>query len=144
MGGRVSTARRKWPPLAALGLAFALLFYQPLVLLLGDWWSNPEAGHGLLLVPVAGWLAWRARGGPATAPSPALGGVAIAGAVLLRYLSGLAAELFTMRLSMVIALAGLVVYFAGTRRLLGWWLPFTLVVLSIPLPEVLLNSIALP
>jgi len=64
--------------------------------------------------------------------------------VVLRYLSGLAAELFTMRLSMVMALAGLVVYFAGTRRLLGWWLPFTLVLLSIPLPEVLLNSIALP
>lgn len=139
----LAKALRSWP-VAAAGVSFAVLFARPFALLLDDWWSNPEAGHGLLLAPVAVGLAWRSRGGVALAPQPARGALILGGAILLRYASGLAAELFTMRLSMVVALMGLVVYVAGTRRLLAWWLPFTLLVFAIPLPEVLLNSLALP
>jgi hypothetical protein len=43
--------------------------------------------------------------------------------VLLRYLSGLAAELFTMRLSLLMGAAGLVLFWYGWRQLLHWWLP---------------------
>jgi len=45
---------------------------------------------------------------------------------------------------MLMALAGLVVWYGGMRQLLHWWLPFTLVALSIPIPEVILNTVALP
>ena len=65
-------------------------------------------------------------------------------AVLLRYASGLAAELFTMRGSMVIGLAGLTVYQFGFRQLIRWWLPFALICLSIPLPELITQALALP
>ena len=124
--------------------AYALLFFQPGTLLLDDWWNNPEAGHGLLLAPVAVWLAWRSRNATPAAPSPRFGIAVLVGAILLRYLSGLGAELFTMRLSMLVAAAGLVIYFGGVRRLLNWWLPGTLLLLSIPLPAVIVGSIALP
>ena len=40
-------------------VAFVLLFQQPFVSLVRDWWELPEAGHGLLLAPMAVWLAWR-------------------------------------------------------------------------------------
>ena len=125
-------------------IGYGILFFQPFVLLLGDWWNNPEAGSGLLLAPVALWLAWRSRNETPAIPSPRFGSAVLVGAVLLRYLSGLGAELFTMRLSMLVALAGLILYFAGIRRLLSWWLPATLLVLSIPLPAVVIGSIALP
>lgn len=143
---RVTVGRIGGGPAALIttGVLFALLFFQPFVSLLQDWWSNPEAGHGLLLAPVAVWLAWRGRGGVEIAPAPRLGLLIIAGAVLLRYASGLAAEQFTMRGSMLLALAGLVVYYAGLRRVLAWWLPFAILGLSVPLPEVILNSIAMP
>src|SRR5205085_9048384 len=39
---------------------------------------------------------------------------------------------------------GLTVWYFGFRQLLRWWLPFALVALSIPLPELILNRIALP
>ncbi len=133
-----------WLPYAFGLLAFAILFAEPFALLVRDWWNDPEAGHGLLLGPVAVWLAWRNRHGVELAPSPRWGIAILAGAVALRYLSSLAAELFTMRMSMVFALAGLVIYFAGWARLKAWWLPFTLLVLSIPLPAVLVGTIALP
>lgn len=134
------------PPISAVvtAVAFGLLFARPFLLLLDDWWNNPEAGHGLLLAPVALWLAWRSRNGVARRPAPRSGLLILAGSVLLRLASGLAAELFTMRISMLGALVGLVVYALGWRRLFAWWLPFTLLFLSIPLPEVLLNSLALP
>jgi len=125
--------------------AFVLLFYQPATTLARDWWQDPEAGHGLLLGPLAVWLAWRDRATDSTPQaSPALGSLVILAAVLLRFLSGLAAELFTMRLSMVAALAGLVLYFRGWPQLRRWWLPFALLTLAIPLPTLVTNSLALP
>jgi exosortase len=142
------TTGTRWtqPPTSVivLGLAFAILFLQPFLLLLDDWWNNPEAGHGLLLAPAAVWLAWRSRQEAAGKPNHALGALVIVGATVLRYVSGLAAELFTMRLSMVLALVGIVLYFQGWSKVRHWWLPFSLLVLSIPLPELILNAIAFP
>jgi exosortase len=65
-------------------------------------------------------------------------------AVVARYAADLAAELFVMRCSMILAAGGLVVCYGGFRQLLHWWLPFTLLTLSVPIPEVILNSVALP
>jgi exosortase len=124
--------------------AFVWLFAEPARLLADDWWNNPEAGHGLLLAPVAGWLVWRSRGEIDRRPSPILGSLALVAAIVLRYLSALAAEVFTMRFAMVVAVVGLVLFWFGLRQVLRWWLPFTLLVLSIPLPEVIVNSLALP
>jgi exosortase len=130
-------------PLLFAAAAFALLFAKPASLLVSDWWNDPDAGHGLLLFPLALWLGWK-RGFLARRPQQALGVILLTGGVLLRYLSGLAAELFTMRLSMVLAGLGVIVFFRGSRQVLAWWLPVTLIILSIPIPEVLTGSLALP
>ena len=136
-------------PALLAGLAFLLLFWEPLRTLLRDWWSDPDAGHGLLMGPLAGWLAWR-RGFRPTQDGVPAGGqpgsalVLLVGATALRYLSGLAAELFTMRMSMLGALLGIIVFCWGWRQLTFWWLPISLLVLSVPLPDVLLNSLAFP
>jgi exosortase len=142
--GGAEAARPAWLALGLGALLFAVLFARPFVTLLDDWWNNPDAGHGLLLAPVAGWLAWRSRDAVAARPARAAGLAILGAAVLLRYVSGLAAELFTMRASMLLALVGLLVYFLGMRRVLAWWLPLSLLALSVPLPEVVLNSIAMP
>ena len=133
--------------LAALvitAVTFVWLFAQPMRSLARDWWTNPEAGHGLLLAPLAIWLAWRAGVRKDRRPQIVLGVAAIVVAVAVRYLSGLAAEPFTMRMSLLLAAAGLVLFYVGWRQLLAWWLPFTLLFLSVPLPEVVLGAIALP
>jgi exosortase len=133
-----------WSPLVITAVLFGFLFARPAVLLARDWWNNPEAGHGLLLAPLAVWLAWRAGLRPDARPNVVAGALLLAGAVLVRYLSGLAAEIFTMRMSLVVGVAALVVYAFGFRQLRAWWLPLALLVLSIPLPEVVLGAIALP
>ncbi len=138
-----STLRRHAPLLLA-AVAFAVLFAEPMYLLARDWWTDPEAGHGLLLGPVSIWLVRRAGIRKDAAPDRLTGTALLVAAVLLRYVSGLAAELFMMRFSMVIGLAGLTVYYLGLRQLLAWWLPFTLFTMAIPLPEVIKSAMTLP
>lgn len=140
---------RVWPgragvPFALAAAAFIALFAQPALLLARDWWNDSEAGHGLLLAPLAVWLAWRDRPPRPLAPNPLLGTTLLVAAVLLRYVAGLAAELFSLRFSIVLALAGLTVFWLGERQLRRWWLPFALLTLSIPLPALVTNALTLP
>ncbi len=136
--------QREWLGGVATAVLFALLFAQPFIALLQDWWTLPEAGHGLLLGPVAVWLAWRAGIREGSKASPAAGIALLLLAVLMRCAAGLAAELFTMRASMILALVGLTVYHYGFRQVIHWWLPFTLAALSVPLPELITQRLALP
>jgi len=126
------------------GLAFLFLFWRPMATLAQDWWSDPDAGQGLLLAPLALYLGWRRGWARDAQPQPLVGLVILAGAIGLRYLAGLAAELFTMRLALLAAVVGLVVYRWGVRQLVHWWLPAVLLLLSIPLPVVVVGSLALP
>ena len=137
-------ALAKLTPAIVTAVAFLVLFAQPLVLLFQDWWNLPEAGHGLLLAPVAAWLAWRAGIHPRASASPTIGIAILIIAVFFRYTAGLAAELFSMRESIVVALLGLTVYQYGFRQVLWWWLPFLLAALSVPLPELVMQQVALP
>ena len=123
---------------------FLVLFYEPLKMLVWDWWNLPEAGHGLLLGPVAVWYAWKEGIDRTAVPNRFLGLAALGAAVLVRFVSGLAAEPFTMRWSMVLALAAIVIFFIGLRQVTRWWLPFLLIGLSIPLPELVTQALALP
>jgi exosortase len=129
---------------AVTALLFLVLFYQPMTTLAMDWWTVPEAGHGLLLAPVALWFAWKSGFRKDASANPSLGAAMLVVAVLVRFASGMAAELFTMRASMVLALGGILVFYRGFRQLLYWWLPFLLICLSIPLPELVTQALALP
>jgi exosortase len=134
----------KLAPVFAGFVAFALLFAEPLRTLVNDWLTDPDAGHGLLLAPLALWLGWRSGIVEDRRPRQITGIVMLAMAVLLRSAAALAAETFTMRVSMVMALVAMVLFAYGWRQIVRWWLPLSLIVLAIPLPDVLLGSLALP
>lgn len=137
---------RAWasPDTVLVAALFGVLFARPMRSLALDWWNNPEAGHGLLLAPLALWFAWRDGIAADAAPNRILGGGILASAVLFRYVADLAAELFIMRGSIILALLGLTIWYFGARQALRWWLPFTLLGLSVPLPELILTRVALP
>jgi exosortase len=142
----LGTVSLRWSlaPRFGAALAFLVLFWTPLAMLFRDWWSNPDAGHGLLLAPLAVYLAWKRGLIPEPKAQPVLGIAMLVFAVLARYVSGLAVEWFTMRMSMLLALGGLIVFWYGARQILYWWLPASLLLLSVPLPAVVLGSLALP
>jgi exosortase len=74
-----------------------------------------------------------------------IGGLSIAIGSLLLLLAGtLGAELFTQRISLVLMLAGIAVYFFGQRILQQLVVPFVLLLLAIPIPQIIFNKIAFP
>lgn len=131
-------------PLVAGAVVFLVLFRGPLAGTVRLWWTDAESAHGLLLAPVAVWLAWRSGLTAAPRPQPFFGAALLAVAVALRYAGGLAAEPYTMRLAILVAGCGLVVSVFGLRQIRHWWLPATLLFLSLPLPELLVAGLALP
>jgi len=54
------------------------------------------------------------------------------------------AELFVQRISLVVLLAGVAVYFWGARMLRLMLVPLALLFLAIPIPAILLNRISFP
>jgi exosortase D (VPLPA-CTERM-specific) len=130
--------------IALTALTFAALFAQPFGNLVRVWWTSPDAGHGLLLVPLALLLAYRSGVRPHARGQTALGVALIVLAVALRYVAAIAADAFVSRTAIAIAAAGLVTYAWGFRQLLAWWLPALLIALALPLPEIVLSSLALP
>lgn len=125
-------------------LAFALLFWAPSSMVVHDWLYNADSSYGLLLALVAVFLAYRSGLVQDVAAEPRLGLVLLVVAVLLRVLSGIASEWFTMRCSELLALIGITVFLFGRAQLKRWWLPLGLLLLSIPLPGMILGALARP
>lgn len=138
--------RQLWLPLGAALLFFAALYAKPAYLLVRDWtnFDNPDSGTGLLLAPLAFWFAFQTGIKEARKPAIALAVAFLLAAIGIRYVSDLAAELFTMRMSMLMGAAGLILWFFGVRQLLAWWLPFVLLGLAIPLPELVIVKLTAP
>src|SRR6185503_8298625 len=99
-----------WFQAAVLAALIAVLYTQVLASLANDWWTEPSLSHGLLIPPLALYIAWTRRhltfGPPARADNRGLWMVAFA--CLLYILGKLGAEFFLPRMSFVLLLAGLV------------------------------------
>jgi exosortase len=52
--------------------------------------------------------------------------------------------MFTLRVSLIAAIGALIVFYYGYRQIMHWWLPVALIILSVPLPAVLIGSLAMP
>lgn len=141
--GAFEVRLEEWVGALAVAVAYLLLFGPTLSDLLRDWWGSGEYGHGFLLLPVALYLGWKARRTTAD-PARALGTALLLGSVVLFLLGTVAAEYFTRRVASLGAAAGLALYYRGWEQLKAWWLPFSLMLFTIPLPEVVLNSLTLP
>ena len=135
-----------WLPLAAALVLFAALYAKPAYLLVRDWtnFDNPDSGTGLLLAPLAFWFAFQTGMKETRKPAIGLAVAFLVAAISVRFVSDLAAELFTMRVSMLLGAMGLILWFYGVRQLLAWWLPFVLLGLAIPLPELVIVKLTAP
>jgi exosortase/archaeosortase family protein len=72
------------------------------------------------------------------------GGAAILLALFALWTGVAGAELFMQRTSLVLMLAGVVVYFWGGHLLRLVWVPLSLLLLAIPIPAIVFNKIAFP
>jgi len=132
--------------LLILGAALVVLYRDVLPSWLSDLWVDENYSHGVLVPFVAGWLAYERREDLARLeprPSTAALLVIVAGIALL-LVGRLAAELFTMRVSLVVLIAGLVAFILGWGYLRVLALPVAFLLFMVPLPSVVLSSLTLP
>src|SRR5436190_7305277 len=131
----------------ALSAAVIFLYATVLTTLSRDWWYDENYSHGLLVPFVIAFIIWNewprlrnaATGGPRW-----LGGMLSAFAIFLLFAGTLGAELFTARVSFVLLLAGIVIYFWGMRVMTLLAVPLALLLLAIPIPQIVFNRIAFP
>jgi len=139
-------AKKLWQSLA---LSFAIIFTYATVLakLFHDWWNDENYSHGLLIPLIIGYILWMQRDKLArmqVKPAELLGGAAVLLGLLGLWVGVAGAELYTQRLSLILLLAGMVVYFWGLALLKFLLVPFGLLFLAMPIPAIIFNKIAFP
>jgi len=131
----------------AIASALVLAYATVLAKLGHDWWTDENYSHGLLIPFIIGFIIWsqRERLARATHHPSMLAGLALVVAALLALWAGTAgAELYLQRTSLVLMLAGTVLYFWGFRLLQLLIVPLFLLLLAIPIPAIIFNKIAFP
>ena len=130
-----------------VGLALAFVYTTVLAKLGQDWWNDENYSHGLLIPVIIGYIVWSQRQRFAQAhyrPSMFWGLTAVLLALLALWAGTAGAELYMQRTSLVLILAGTLVYFWGFSLLRLAIVPLFLLVLAIPIPAILFNKIAFP
>jgi exosortase D (VPLPA-CTERM-specific) len=135
-----------WKPFL-IAAALAFVYATVLVKLGRDWWTDENYSHGLLVPFVIGYIVYLEFDElkkVVSKPSFLFGFGLIAFALLMLLGGTLGAELFTQRISLVVMLAGIVIYFFGLQILKMLVAPFILLLLAIPIPQIIFNKIAFP
>lgn len=142
----MSVIRAVWKPFALVG-ALSFLYASVLAKLSHDWWTDENYSHGLLIPFIIGYMLWMERPRLRRTPQHAelwWGGAFILCAMLALWAGTAGAELFVQRVSLLLMLAGIVVYFWGFKLLRLTLVPLVLLLLAIPIPEIIFNQIAFP
>jgi exosortase len=131
----------------AIGFAIAFAYATVMVKLFRDWWNDENYSHGLLIPFIIGYIIWSQREKLARIrlePSVILGGAAIVLALFALWAGAAGAELYMQRLSLVLLLAGIAVYFWGWSLFRLLLVPLSLLFLAMPIPTIVFNKIAFP
>ncbi|MEP7353320.1 MAG: exosortase/archaeosortase family protein [Acidobacteriota bacterium] len=134
---------------AAVGWFAVLLIavYFPILRKLFDqWMTDDDVTHGVLVPPVALFIAWQRRDKiMAIAWKPAWWGLALlVWGAAQAYLGVVGAELFLQRTAFLISLVGMLLVMGGTKLVKELAFPLCLLPFMIPLPTVIYNKITFP
>ena len=132
----------------AIAAALAFLYFSVFIKLGNDWWHDENYSHGLLIPFVIGFILWQERkrltGSADKSAAVWLGAAGIAASLFGLWAGTAGAELFVQRISLVLMLASIVVYFFGFRLVRVVAVPLILLLLAIPIPQILFNRVAFP
>lgn len=129
-----------------LGLLLAGLYHSIITAMVVQWYNDPDYSHGFIVPLISGYFIYQRREVlNKTVVSPyAPGLLVISLGILLLIIGYKGTELFTMRLSLLIVLAGIILNFFGKEIFRILLLPGFYLVLMIPLPEIIYNAVAFP
>ncbi len=123
-----------------------ILYWEIAPGLVLDWYNDPDYSHGFLVPFLSAFFIWeRWDDLKKVEVQPSFWGIGLLGFGLLMLVIGLiGAELYTQRSSLVAVLAGLTLLVGGWRILWLLKLPLAFLIFMIPLPAIVVNTIAFP
>jgi len=138
--------RYAWWRGAALALLTCWLYLHIILHLAGQWSKDPNFSHGFFVPLFSLFLLWQDRNRLSKLPSaPSRWGLPILiFAVVILILGVLGAELFLSRVSLLLVIAGLVIFFQGWAYFRAVLFPWAFLLLMIPLPAIIFNQITFP
>jgi len=140
---------KRVPPSVWIGVpaALTLVLYGPILWrLIESWWQDPNYGHGFLVPVFSGYVLWTQRDTLSKIlPKPSnFGLLVMLSAIGLLLLGSLGAELFTSRVSLLILIAGIVLFLSGWQMLRAISFALSFLILMIPIPVIIYNQITFP
>ncbi|RJQ80867.1 MAG: VPLPA-CTERM-specific exosortase XrtD [Desulfobacteraceae bacterium] len=146
----VSTRDKNWVkvliPLLGILAVVAMAYAETIDLLVRQWLKNDDFSHGLLIPPVAAYLAWQRREllRRTTIKTDWRALLVLVSALGVYLVGELGAELFTVRVSMLLLFIGAIwlVYGLQVMRILRF--PLALLFLMLPLPGFIYRNITFP
>lgn len=141
-----TSGRPSWGQAVVLVALVAWLYFEVVLMLVQDWWRDPNFSHGFVVPVFSAFLIWQIRGRLAAAPSqPSWAGLAIIVMALLMLTVGIfGAEMFLSRISLVILLMGMTIYRFGWSHFRLVLFPLLFLFLMIPIPAIIFNEITFP
>lgn len=132
---------------ALIAASVLFLYSSVIVNLVRQWWKDDNYSHGLLVPFLIALIVWQERSNlkrQISTPGTALGITIILSGLTVLLAGTLGAELFSQRISLLLVLSGIIVYLWGHRILSYLSVPFLLLFLAIPIPQIILNKLSFP
>jgi exosortase A len=126
--------------------SFMICYYPTWKGLVGSWYNSEDYSHGFIILPLCVFTGWQKKDllSRMEAKPSRLGLLLVIGALLL-YLVGQLGEITTLSsLSMVPALAGVILYLWGIAFLKQLLFPLFLLVFMIPVPAQIYSTLTIP
>jgi exosortase len=135
-----------WWRAAVLLLLVGWLYASILSRLSVQWWNDPNFSHGFFVPLFSLFVLWQDRQRLTKFPAkPSFWGLPILIlAVAVLVVGVLGAELFLSRISLLLVLAGLVIFFLGWDFFRAVLFPWGFLILMIPIPTLIFNQITFP
>jgi exosortase len=128
--------------IAALAILFGSIVRDMAI----QWWDDPNYSHGYLVPLFSGYVLWRRRRAVLAAVGEGnwLGLPVLLVGLAMLVVGVIGAENFLMRSSLIVILAGLVLFHWGRRTLSRVAFPLGFLFFMVPLPQIVFNVIAFP
>jgi exosortase len=128
-------------------LALTAWLYGPILgRLVNQWWSDPNFSHGFFVPAFTAYVVWQDWAHlRAIVPAPSNWGLPVILLSLLTLIVGVfGAELFVSRMSLLLLIAGIVIFLRGWATLRAVLFPLLFLVLMVPIPAIVFSQITFP
>ncbi len=132
--------------LALLLILFGVIYYHTVVNMVGVWSDDPNFSHGFLIPLITCFMIWQKRESlPYDAVKPCNMGLAVILLGMAMHVVGnIGAELFTMRVSIVVTIMGTALFFLGFKFTKEIAVAILYLLIMVPIPAILWNKLAFP